>query len=100
MILLLNFISLQLVKHGYTQNQIYHFMRYQVMTAAILIEKEWEDDGLALYVNNDHDYKVSDNQSFTITDNTEFLTIVLKNKKYKNITISCINRQPGSDINI
>ena len=40
--------------------------------------------GVALYANNHHDYKVSDNLPFTITDNTEFLTIELKNKKIKN----------------
>ena len=56
--------------------------------------------GVALHDNNHYDYKVSDNLSFTITDNTEFLTIELKNKQNKNIIRSCIYRQPGSDINI
>ena len=39
--------------------------------------------GVALYVNNVHDYKVSDNLSFIIADNTEFLTIELKTYKLK-----------------
>ena len=36
----------------------------------------------------------------SFTDNTVFLTIELKNKQNKNITISCIYGQPGSDIMI
>ena len=54
----------------------------------MLIEKK--GGGVGLYVNGDHDYKVSHNLSFTITDKTEFLTIELKNKQNKNIIISCI----------
>ena len=57
-------------------------------------------DGVALYVKNDDDYKVSDNLSLTITENTEFLTIDLNNKQSKNIIISYIYRQPGIDIKI
>ena len=37
--------------------------------------------GVALYVNNHYDYKVSDNLSSTNTDNGEFLTAELKNKQ-------------------
>ena len=53
-----------------------------------------------MYVNNDFDYKVSDNLSFTITGNTEILTIELKNKQDVGIIMSCVYRQPGSDISI
>ena len=38
---------------------------------------------VVLYDNNDYDHKVSDNFSFTITDNTEFQTIELKINKIK-----------------
>ena len=50
------------------------------MIFAMLIEKE-RKVVVTLYVNNDCDYKVSDNLSFTITDNTELLAIELKNKQ-------------------
>ena len=40
MILILKLMSLQLVKNGYTQKQIYLFVRYQAMIFAMLIEKE------------------------------------------------------------
>ena len=64
MIIILNLISLQLVKHGYTQNQIHHFFRCQVTIFAMLIAKK--GCGVAICVNNYHYYKVSDNLSFTI----------------------------------
>ena len=56
-------------------------------------------DGKGKKVGVNNDYKVSDNLSLTTTDNTEFVTIELKNKQNKTIK-SCIYRQHGSDIKI
>ena len=81
MIVILNLISLQLVKHGYTQTKIYHLLGYQHINIIFynynfyhVDRKGKKGGGVALYINNE--YKVSDNLSFTITDNAELITTV------------------------
>ena len=55
--------------------------------------------GVALYVKNCYNYKVSDQMSFAIKDNLECITIEVIFEAKKNIMVSCIYNQPASDTN-
>lgn len=56
--------------------------------------------GVALYVHKTIHFSIVNSLSIALDNVMECVTIELKNEKQKNIIISCVNRSPGSSVDL